>query len=369
MVNPGAIATTSLASGGDEEERWGAIHDGLSRIRGPSAGGSTTRCTPPPPTPITGTGSWRARWRVAAASAARPRRRSASTRGSAASPCPPRPRGDGSHAGGRRRQPADRRARRLRGDLPAHARRDGAAGLYETSGDGCTTSVCPGRAASAAASSPLPPARGASAPSRPGSTPRVTVSRGSSRHGSSRARSGSICSPRRPTGCMRESPEVAPRLLVIVLAAALGLAVVPAAAADLADETALAEKFAPVVRLVEQEEECGPGEPYEPMDVDALFGDSTVALRGPWNASDLVKIGPTADDLAGLFEYHLDFPGDALEPGCSYERGHAGSRRAPTPRSTRTWHRNARLPGSSRCSTGSSTPSTTSTTRTRATGR
>ncbi|HEY6075466.1 MAG TPA: hypothetical protein VIV36_01410, partial [Gaiella sp.] len=112
---------------------------------------------------------------------------------------------------------------------------------------------------------------------------------------------------------------MAPRLLVIVLAAALGLAVVPAAAADLADETALAEKFAPVVRLVEQEEECGPGEPYEPMDVDALFGDSTVALRGPWNASDLVKIGPTADDLAGLFEYHLDFPGNALEPGCSYE--------------------------------------------------
>ena len=55
------------------------------------------------------------------------------------------------------------------------------------------------------------------------------------------------------------------------------------------------------------------------MDVDALFGDSTVALRGPWNASDLVKIGPTADDLAGLFEYHLDFPGNALEPGCTYE--------------------------------------------------
>ena len=85
---------------------------------------------------------------------------------------------------------------------------------------------------------------------------------------------------------------------MIVLAAALGLAVVPAAAADLADETALAEKFAPVVRLVEQEEECGPGEPYEPMDVDALFGDSTVALRGPWNAFDLVKIGPTAADIA-----------------------------------------------------------------------
>ena len=85
-------------------------------------------------------------------------------------------------------------------------------------------------------------------------------------------------------------------------------------------EQDLAAKYAPVVRLVEQSEECGPGEPYRPMDVDRLFGDSTVALRGPWNATDLVKIGPTAKDLAGLYEYHLDFPGSALDPGCDYER-------------------------------------------------
>jgi hypothetical protein len=112
---------------------------------------------------------------------------------------------------------------------------------------------------------------------------------------------------------------VASRLLVLVLAAALGLAVVPAAAADLADETALAETFAPVVRLVEQEVECGPGEPYIPTDVDVLFEEPTVSLRGPWNATDLVKIAPTVGDVARLFEYHLDFPGNALEPGCSYE--------------------------------------------------
>jgi hypothetical protein len=56
------------------------------------------------------------------------------------------------------------------------------------------------------------------------------------------------------------------------------------------------------------------------MDVDRLFGDSTVALRGPWNTTDLVKIGPTAKDLAGLYEYHLDFPGSALDPGCDYEK-------------------------------------------------
>ncbi len=110
-----------------------------------------------------------------------------------------------------------------------------------------------------------------------------------------------------------------PRALLVVLAAGVALAAAPAAAADLADETALAEKYAPVVRLVEQTEECGPGEPYVPTDVDVLFGDPTVALRGPWNAFDLVKIGPAADDLAGLYEYHLDFPGNALDPGCTYE--------------------------------------------------
>jgi len=103
-----------------------------------------------------------------------------------------------------------------------------------------------------------------------------------------------------------------------VLAAALLL---PAAArADLTDEQALADRFAPVVRLVAQDEECGPGEPYEPIDVDLLFGENTVALRGPWNTTDLVQIGPKAADLVDRYEYHLDYPGSALSPGCDYER-------------------------------------------------
>ena len=108
---------------------------------------------------------------------------------------------------------------------------------------------------------------------------------------------------------------------LVSLLAATALAVPAIATAALADEQALAERYSPVVRLVAQDEECGPGEPYEPMDVDALFGQPTVALRGPWNAADLVKIGPTAKDLSrGLYQYHLDFPGNALEPGCDYER-------------------------------------------------
>jgi hypothetical protein len=106
--------------------------------------------------------------------------------------------------------------------------------------------------------------------------------------------------------------------LLAVVSAALILA--PAAAADLADERALAEKYVPVVRIVEQEDVCGYGEPFIPTDIDLLLDEQTVALRGPWNVTELVEIGPSADDLVDRFEYHLDFPGDALAPGCDYNR-------------------------------------------------
>jgi hypothetical protein len=101
---------------------------------------------------------------------------------------------------------------------------------------------------------------------------------------------------------------------------AAALATAGAAAADDAAE-ALARKHAPVVRLVDQPEECGPGEPFQPTDVALLFGSDEVALRGPWDRTNLVEIGPSAERLgAGLHGYHLDFPGDPLSPGCDYER-------------------------------------------------
>jgi len=106
----------------------------------------------------------------------------------------------------------------------------------------------------------------------------------------------------------------------VVILAATALIVAPTAAADLADERALAERHAPIVRIVDQREECGRGEPFVPTDVDLLFDEPTVALRGPWNPTDLVKIAPSATDLVNRFEYHLDFPGDALDAGCDYER-------------------------------------------------
>ena len=95
----------------------------------------------------------------------------------------------------------------------------------------------------------------------------------------------------------------------------------PAASSAPGDERALADRYAPVVRLVEQPVACGPGESFVPTDVEALFGDDGVALRGPWTTDDMVRIGPSAEDLGqGLAGYHLDFPGDPLDPGCTYEQ-------------------------------------------------
>ncbi len=109
-------------------------------------------------------------------------------------------------------------------------------------------------------------------------------------------------------------------LLAAPVAASAAPARVSAGPASAADEQALAEKYAPVVRLVEQKVACGPGEPFVPTDVDSLLGNDTVALRGPWDTDDLVQIAPGAADLGkGLTGYHLDFPGSPLNPGCSYE--------------------------------------------------
>ena len=111
------------------------------------------------------------------------------------------------------------------------------------------------------------------------------------------------------------------RRTTVALIAVGALCFCGAASAGLQAERDLAERYAPVVRLVTQAKECGPGEPYRPIDVNVLFGADTVSLRGPWNRTDLIAIGPTAAQVGkGLYGYHLDFPGDALNPGCSYEQ-------------------------------------------------
>jgi hypothetical protein len=99
-----------------------------------------------------------------------------------------------------------------------------------------------------------------------------------------------------------------------------GLWAGPAAAAD--PLHTLAARYAPVVRLSEQEQPCGRGEAFEPIDVNAIFGNDEVALRGPWTAANLVKVAPTAAEIAGgRHGYALDFPGDPLtSSACSYEQ-------------------------------------------------
>ena len=108
-------------------------------------------------------------------------------------------------------------------------------------------------------------------------------------------------------------------MAVLLVGALIGLAA--PSTADQADQRALAERYAPVMMLVEQSEDCGPGEPYQPSAVDLLMDNSSVALRGPWSPRDLVEVAPSASTLAeGLRGYSLDLPGDPLAAGCTYEK-------------------------------------------------
>jgi hypothetical protein len=72
------------------------------------------------------------------------------------------------------------------------------------------------------------------------------------------------------------------------------------------------------VRLSEQQAPCARGESFEPIDVDAIFGNDKVTLRGP---SGYTKVAPSAADVSSDHDgYALDFPGNALSSSaCSYE--------------------------------------------------
>ena len=105
-------------------------------------------------------------------------------------------------------------------------------------------------------------------------------------------------------------------LAIVCLAAFL----VPTAALG-ADgvEQQLAEKYAPVVGLKEHEPCAETGEPYRPVPVETVLGQPDVVLLGPDGA--VVKKAPTAADLYGKGDgYWLDFPGDPLDAGCTYEQ-------------------------------------------------
>jgi hypothetical protein len=105
--------------------------------------------------------------------------------------------------------------------------------------------------------------------------------------------------------------------VVVALAA---FASAPAAWAR-SPEQELADRYAPIVALAEQEEPCEKGEAWRPTTVDIVLDNPEVTLRGPAEGGPLVKRAPTAADLFGKGKgYFLDFPGNPLRPGCKYER-------------------------------------------------
>jgi hypothetical protein len=94
-------------------------------------------------------------------------------------------------------------------------------------------------------------------------------------------------------------------------------------------EDELLATYAPVVAVREQPTACESGEPYLPMSVDDLFVVPGLFLRGP--DGELIE-EPTLDDLADISPgdgWHIDVPGNALDPECSYERLYDGLDAAP----------------------------------------
>jgi hypothetical protein len=112
-------------------------------------------------------------------------------------------------------------------------------------------------------------------------------------------------------------------LLAAVLAGGTGSVARADEPAQVPDDPAqqLAERFAPIIMLKEQEEDCDKsGEPYRPSLVDVVLDNPEIALRQVSGYDPTVMRGPTAADLAGLGQgFYLDFPGSSLSPGCIFE--------------------------------------------------
>ena len=80
------------------------------------------------------------------------------------------------------------------------------------------------------------------------------------------------------------------RILTAAVAAVFALTAAGVALAGPEEE--LAERCAPAVRLVEQDEECGHGEPYQPSDIGSFLDEDTVSLRRPpWSWLPEVSLG------------------------------------------------------------------------------
>lgn len=113
--------------------------------------------------------------------------------------------------------------------------------------------------------------------------------------------------------------------VVVGLIMLLGLIPTPIAAQESSDslEQQLVDKYAPIVYLRTQEHQCGKpptqGEPYVPIPVDMVLNNDRILVRDA-RTREVIMTGPSAQDLAKLGpDTYLDFPGNSVRPGCTYE--------------------------------------------------
>ena len=91
-------------------------------------------------------------------------------------------------------------------------------------------------------------------------------------------------------------------------------------------EQQLVDRYVPIAALKQQRYPCDrEGEAFRPAPVEVVLGDPSVALvryaSGDASSGQRVMTGPEATDLPfRTVDDHLDFPGNARRPGCSYER-------------------------------------------------
>ena len=113
--------------------------------------------------------------------------------------------------------------------------------------------------------------------------------------------------------------------LVALAVAAPASAHAQEAGSDGADGSAaneLARRYAPLVMVKQQAAPCDTdGEPFEPAPVDIVLDNPEIFLRQVGNDDPVAMRGPSGADIFDLRAgWYLDFPGDALDPGCIFEQ-------------------------------------------------
>ena len=95
---------------------------------------------------------------------------------------------------------------------------------------------------------------------------------------------------------------------------------VPRSEVDGSVDADLLAMYAPVLAVREQPTDCESGEPYLPMSVEDLFRMPGLVLRGPDGETVDEPVLDALADVAPGDTWHIDVPGNALDPECSYER-------------------------------------------------